>query len=76
MAQTKNTLLADELRPLILRRNWSFIFMVPDTISDGFTKQPFEGDTVDQEWAINSSWYQRRELVGQDNTTSLITCNI
>ena len=31
--------------------------MVPETISNNFTKQPFEGDTVTGEWAKKVDQY-------------------
>ena len=52
----RNTSLAD-LRPSIRRRHWPFIFVVPDTNSDKFTKQPFEGDTAEHEWAKKVDQY-------------------
>ena len=52
----QNTPLAN-LRPSIRGRHWPFIFIVPQTISDSFTKQLFERDTVTQEWAKKVDQY-------------------
>jgi len=51
-----NTLLAN-LRPAIHHRHWPLTFIVPESISDSFTKQPFEGDTIKQEWAKKVDQY-------------------
>ena len=52
----QNTLLA-HLQPSIQCRHWPFTFIVPETISDSFTKQLFEGDTITQEWANKVDQY-------------------
>jgi hypothetical protein len=52
----QNTPLA-VLRPSVRRRHWPFIFIVPESILDSFRKQPFEGDTVTQEWAKKVDQY-------------------
>ena len=54
----RNTPLAD-LRPSIKHKHkhWPLIFIVPDTISGSFKKQPFEGDTDKEEWANKVDQY-------------------
>jgi hypothetical protein len=51
----RNTPLAG-LRPS-KDNHWPLTFMVPDSIADSFTKQPFEGDTARQEWASKVDQY-------------------
>jgi hypothetical protein len=51
----RNTLL-DRLQPS-KDHHWSLTFIVPDSIADSFTKQPFKGDTARQEWASRVDQY-------------------
>jgi hypothetical protein len=37
--------------------HWPLTFIVPDSIADSFTKQPFEGDTAKGEWASKVDQY-------------------
>jgi hypothetical protein len=37
--------------------HWTLRFIVPDSIADSFTKQPFEGDTAKGEWASKVDQY-------------------
>jgi len=51
----RNTLLA-HLRPS-KDKPWPLMFIVPDSIADNVTKQPFEGDTTKGEWASKVDQY-------------------
>ena len=46
-----------KLRPAILGKHWRIIFVVPDSIAEGFPFQAFIGDTKTGEWAKKIDQY-------------------